>query len=73
MLAGLDDERAVRGEQALAALQRLLDQHGRAEVPVQRRFCVDALVVQVETGYAIDHLSLLFSRAAATAACLMAA
>ena len=48
MLAGGDDQRPVLGEQAFAAADRMLDQLGRAEIPVQGRLRVDALVRQVE-------------------------
>ena len=40
VLAGLDDQRAVLGEQALAAADRLLDQRRGAEVPVISWRCV---------------------------------
>ena len=44
VLARLHDQRAVLCEQALATLQRLLDEAGGAEIPVQGRVGVDALI-----------------------------
>ncbi len=56
MLAGLDHQRAVLGEQALAAAHGMLDQLGRAEVPVQRRGRRDTLMRQIERRHSGRHL-----------------
>src|SRR5690606_28145128 len=53
VLARLDDERAVLGEQALAMAHRLLDQRRRAPVFGDIRFRLDAVAADHNLGHSL--------------------
>ena len=48
MLAGLDDEGTILGQDAFAVRDGMLDQRRSAEIPVKLGGRVDALIRQIE-------------------------
>src|SRR3546814_19717730 len=59
VLAGLDDQRAVLGENALAAANRLLDKRGNSQIPAQLGARFNALFGKPVCGHEIGHENLL--------------